>query len=98
MKKIIGSLIVLIGLSGAANAQHFTVGGKAGANLSKITGKAFKEEYNLGYNLGVFAEIDLSKKWGIQPELIWNQVATHPGSGIDSIWNNWQHNTGDIKL
>jgi hypothetical protein len=98
MKKIIASAILLIALAGVANAQTFSIGGKAGANLTKITGKAFKEEYNLGYQLGVFAEIDLSKKWGIQPELLWNQTTTHPGSGIDSILNNWQHNTSDIKL
>ncbi len=43
MKKIIASAILVIALSCVANAQRFTVGGKAGANLTKITGKAFKE-------------------------------------------------------
>lgn len=98
MKKIVGALFLVIALSGVANAQRFTVGGKAGANLTKITGKAFKEEFNLGYNLGVFAEVDINKKWGIQPELIWNQVQTHPASGIDPILNNWQNNTSSIQL
>lgn len=98
MKKIITSAILIMALGGVANAQTFSIGGKAGANLSKITGKAFKEEYNLGYQLGVFAEIDFSKKWGIQPELLWNQVNTHPASGIDSALNNWQNNTGSIQL
>ena len=98
MKKIIASVILLIALTGAANAQRLTVGGKAGANLTKITGMAFKEEFNLGYHVGVFAEIDLNQKWGIQPELIWNQVNTHPASGIDSVLNNWQNNTSDIQL
>ena len=98
MKKIIASVILLIALAGAANAQRLTVGGKAGANLTKITGMAFKEEFNLGYHVGVFAEIDLNQKWGIQPELIWNQVNTHPASGIDSVLNNWQNNTSDIQL
>lgn len=98
MKKLFASIILVIALSGVANAQRFTVGGKAGANLTKISGKAFKEEYNLGYHLGLFAEIDLNKKWGIQPELIWNQVNTQRASGTDSIFNNWQTNTGDIQL
>lgn len=98
MKKIIASAIFLIALSGIANAQRFTIGGKAGANLTKITGKAFKEEYNLGYHLGLFSEIDLSSKWGIQPEVIWNQVNAHRASGTDPILNNWQTNTGDIQL
>ncbi len=98
MKKIFASLILSIALTGVANAQRFTVGGKAGANLTKITGMAFKEEYNLGYHLGAFAEIDLNKKWGIQPELIWSQVNTHPASGIDSVLNGWQNHTGSIQL
>jgi hypothetical protein len=98
MKKIIASVILLIALTGVANAQRFTVGGKAGANLTKITGMAFKEKYNLGYHVGVFAEIDLNKKWGIQPELLWNQVNTSPASGIDSVLNNWRNNTSDIQL
>ncbi|WP_018615384.1 porin family protein [Segetibacter koreensis] len=98
MKKIIASAILLIALAGVANAQTFSIGGKAGANLTKITGKAFKEEYNLGYQLGIFAEIDLSKKWGIQPELLWNQVNTHRASGTNPILNNWQDSTGTIQL
>lgn len=98
MKKIIASVILLITLAGVANAQRLTVGGKAGANLTKITGMAFKEEYNLGYHVGAFAEIDLNKKWGIQPEVIWNQVNTHPASGVDSVLNNWRNNTSDIQL
>lgn len=98
MKKIISLAILVIALSGAVHAQRFNIGGKAGANLTKITGKAFKEEYNLGYHLGLFAEVDLNKKWGIQPEVIWNQVNTHRASGTDSVLNNWQNNTGSIQL
>lgn len=98
MKKIIASAILVIAFSVAAHAQRFNIGGKAGANLTKITGKAFKEEYNLGYHLGLFAEVDLDKKWGIQPEVIWNQVNTHRASGTDSVLNNWQNNTGSIQL
>ena len=98
MKKIIAAAILIIALSGIANAQRLSIGGKAGANLTKLTGKAFKEEYNLGYHLGLFAEIDLNKKWGIQPELIWNQVNSHPASGTNAILNNWQDSTGTIQL
>lgn len=98
MKRIIASAILVIALSGIANAQRFSIGGKAGANLTKITGKAFKEEYNLGYHLGLFAEVDLNKKWGIQPELIWNQVNPHPASGTNPILNNWQDSTSTMHL
>ncbi len=98
MKKIVATVVMVIAVSGIINAQGFHFGGKIGANLDKITGKAFKEEYNLGYHAGVFAEIDFDKKWGIQPELMWNQVNTKKASGSGAITNNWQENTKDIKL
>ena len=92
------STIVLFALGSAASAQKFNFGGKVGANLTKITGQAFKDGYDLGYHLGAFAEVDLSKKWGIQPELLWNQTNTHRASGTNAVYNNWQQNTSDIKL
>ena len=85
-------------LATVANAQGFHFGGKAGASLTKVTGKAFKEGYDLGYHLGAFAEIDVTKKWGIQPEVLWNQVNTQRASGTDAVFNNFQTNTDDIKL
>ena len=98
MKKIIASAMLLVALTGVAKAQDFRFGGKAGANLDKITGKAFDEEYDLGYHLGAFVEVDFSKKWGIQPEILWNQVNTQRASGTDPVLNNWQQNTGKISL
>lgn len=41
--------------------------------MSKLDGKSFKDEYGLGYHLGVAPEIMFSKKWGIQPEVVFNQ-------------------------
>ena len=98
MKKVLSSVIFVFALISVANAQRFTVGGKAGANLTKISGQAFKNGYDLGYHLGAFAEIDVTKKWGFQPELIWNQTNTQRASGTDAIYNNWQQNTSNIKL
>ncbi|MGI8636665.1 MAG: porin family protein, partial [Segetibacter sp.] len=72
--------------------------GKVGANLTKITGQAFKDGYDLGYHVGVFAEIDVNKKWGIQPEVLWNQTNTQRASGTSAPLNNWQQNTNNIKL
>lgn len=89
---------MMFALVTVTNAQKFNFGGKLGANLTKITGQAFKDGYDLGYHLGAFAEIDLNQKWGIQPELLWNQTNTQRASGSDAVLNNWQQNTKDIKL
>jgi Outer membrane protein beta-barrel domain len=98
MKKILTSVILLVTLVGVANAQKFNFGGKLGANLTKISGQAFKDGYDLGYHVGAFAEIDVNKKWGIQPELLWNQTNTHWASGTSPIYNDLQKNPQDIKL
>ncbi|HEX8279116.1 MAG TPA: porin family protein [Segetibacter sp.] len=98
MKKFMISSLFIIALSVVANAQEFRIGGKAGANLNKVTGKEFKEEFDLGYHLGAFVEVDFSKKWGIQPEVIWNQINTKRANNFDAVYNNWQDSTGTIKL
>jgi hypothetical protein len=98
MKKLLFSALFLTLLATATNAQKLTIGGKAGASLTKITGQAFKEGYDLGYHLGAFAEIDLSKKWGIQPEVLWNQVNTKHAENFSSVYNNFRDSTGSIQL
>ena len=70
MKKFLVILLVAVTASSASFAQ-FRIGPKLGANIGKIDGKGFDEQYKLGYHLGVFAEIPLGKKFGIQPEILW---------------------------
>lgn len=100
MKKIILSLTFLLTLTAISNAQGFRLGAKAGANLTKISGKSFNEEFDLGYHLGGFAEIDFSKKLGIQPEVLFNQVNAKRSSGFNSIYTNLSdpNAASDIKL
>jgi len=57
----------------AADAQSFHLGIKGGANINKIPGKSFKDEFNFGYQLGGFAELGISKSFSIQPEVLFNE-------------------------
>lgn len=88
MKKIILSAVTIIAFSSVTLAQGFHLGAKAGANLGKIDGVSFENEFNLGYQLGGFAEIDFSKGFGIQPEVLFSQTETtvtdEPLSGLTS--------------
>src|SRR6476469_2243597 len=95
MKKILFSLL-FVGAAVVSNAQGFHLGAKAGANLSKLQGRSFKEGYDLGYQLGGFAEIDFSKKIGIQPEVLFSQSNTTFTTQASSIYNNAFQ--GDVKL
>lgn len=76
MKKILLSALTIFAFATVSMSQGFHLGAKAGANLGKIDGKSFKDEFELGYQLGGFAEIDFTKGFGIQPEVLWNQTNT----------------------
>ncbi|QEC69662.1 PorT family protein [Panacibacter ginsenosidivorans] len=86
MKRILLSVVTMFAVVSIANAQGFHLGAKAGANLGKIDGTSFKDEFNLGYQLGGFAEIDFTKGFGIQPEVLFSQTNTtvtdEPLSGL----------------
>lgn len=86
MKKVVLVTLAMIGLATFSNAQGFHLGVKAGANMGKIDGTAFRDNFNLGYQVGAFAEIPLSTTIAIQPELLWSQTNTtvtdEPLSGL----------------
>lgn len=83
MKLMLVLALILAGTITQAQGLHFGI--KGGANITKVDGKAMSNEFNYGYHLGGFAEIGLGKKWFIQPEVLWSQLATKTG-----------HNFGDI--
>lgn len=100
MKNLILSFVALIMLTASVQAQGFRVGVKAGANMTKISGKSFTDEFELGYQLGAFSEIDFSKNFGIQPELLYSQVNTKRASGFNAIYDNLAepNSTSNIQL
>jgi len=71
----------------AASAQ-FRLGAKAGANLVKVEGQSFKDEFRYGYHLGGFAEIGIIRKLTIQPEVLFNQYSMTLDSSFKSIYEN----------
>jgi hypothetical protein len=87
MKTKLLSLAVALLISQLMMAQfHFGV--KAGANISKVEGKSFKEEFAYGYNLGGFAEIGLGPKFSFQPEVLFSQVSSTLDSNYKAIYEN----------
>jgi len=73
----------------AASAQ-FHIGAKAGANLVKVDGKSFKDEFRYNYHVGGFAEIGLTRdgKLTLQPEVLFNQYSTTLDSSFKSVYEN----------
>jgi hypothetical protein len=71
MKKVILAAVAVFAL-GSANAQETKFGVKAGLNLSNFTGDAEGNSMKVGFQIGGFAEIKISEKFAIQPELVYS--------------------------
>jgi hypothetical protein len=84
--KSLALLTIASTLTAASFAQGFHVGVKAGANIFKVDGTSMKDEFNFGYNLGAFAELGLSDKVAIQPEVMWNQTNYRTGTRFSDVY------------
>jgi opacity protein-like surface antigen len=73
MKKIIFAAVAVFGFA-FANAQETKFGAKAGLNLSNFTGDAEGTSTKVGFQVGGFAEIKVSEKFSVQPELLFTTV------------------------
>jgi len=85
-------------LSTASFAQGFHLGLKGGANMDKIQGESFNEGYQQGYHFGGFAELNFSKKVGIQPEVIWNQTNTTTSQKFSDLYDDGLKELKGVKL
>ena len=97
--KLILLAIVGLCLSQVSMAQ-FRLGIKGGANITKVDGKAFRDEFKYGYHLGGFAEIGFGGKLGIQPEVLFNQYNTRVDSSFKNLYSDAVSfsNYKDVKL
>lgn len=85
MKKLF--LLAAIAVFGFTNvnAQEISFGAKAGLNLASITGDDTDDlDGRTAFHFGVVAEIGISDKFSVQPELLYSgQGATESFEGID---------------
>ncbi len=88
MKRIIFLLSFCITITVSnAYSQKFKFGIKAGTDVKKLSGKSFKDEFSYGYHAGIFTEIGISSKFGIQPEVQFSQVNIDTSSQFSDIYN-----------
>jgi len=87
MKKFSFLLISILVFSFShSQAQGFHIGGKIGTNISQITGRSFDQGFQWGFSAGAFAELNFTSKWGIQPELLFNQTQTQTASNFNDVY------------
>ena len=96
MKTTILLIAICLFTGTSAFSQSFSIGIKGGANLGKIQGHAFKDEFSLGYHAGAFATIGLGKKFAIQPEVLFNQINNDTTTNFSDVFK--VKNVGSIQL
>ncbi len=83
MKKILLTAAAVFAFS-FANAQDVKFGAKAGLNMSNFGGDAEDTSMKIGFQVGGFAEIKVSDKFAIQPELLYSALgAKEDFAGIE---------------
>jgi len=85
--KLFLPLIAALLFSQVLMAQ-FRIGIKTGANITKVNGRSFKDEFKYGYHLGGFMELGLGGKLTVNPELLFNQYSTTVDSNFKHIYQN----------
>jgi hypothetical protein len=79
-------LVMAISVAMAAGAQKINAGLKLGLNMSANTGNGMSSSLQQGVDAGAFAEINLGKKWGIQPEVYFSQRNTRRGDDFTKYY------------
>ncbi|MBM3417076.1 MAG: PorT family protein [Bacteroidetes bacterium] len=90
-------LFAVLLMTHALMAQ-FHIGVKGGANITKVDGKSFTDEFRYGYHLGGFMEIRAGNKFVIQPEVLWNQYATKLDSNYKNVYQDVFNGNANVKL
>lgn len=96
MKKKVLSLAIICMIGSSAFSQGFQIGIKGGTTINKITGRSFNEQFTFGYHLGGFATIKLGKTFGVQPEVLFNQVNLDTSGTFSSVYQF--NKTGRVQL
>ena len=95
----IRNLLTVAGLLFVSTSfAQFDLGVKAGLNVTKIDGQSFKDQFKYGYHLGGFAAIGLGDKFGLQPEVLYNQNTLRVDSSYTNAVNIFQNGLTDVKL
>ena len=98
MKSYILSLALVAISLNVANAQSFHAGIKFGTNINKLSGQPFKNQFTYGYHAGIFTEIPISKKWTIQPEVVFSEVNKDTSNKFSQVYNLNAARVSNIKL
>ncbi len=86
MKTLFICILLFLFYNNSLLAQRFSLGIKGGANLNKIDGSSFSDEFTFGYHLGAYATVG-TNKLAFQPEILFNEVNVDTAHGFTDVYN-----------
>ncbi len=72
----------------AAKESFFRMGAKAGVNINKIEGRAYGDAFNYNFQAGVFVQLNITGKIGIQPEINFVQTQTEFSDDANNVYDD----------
>ncbi len=90
-------LILFLSVTSIASAQKvfevtkqplFRFGIKAGVNANKISGQSYKDGFKYNFQAGVFGQIKLTRKIGLQPEISFVQTQQEFTNDANTIYDD----------
>lgn len=87
MKKVL-VIFMVSWFAALSGFTQFQAGVKAGADIQKIAGQSYSEQFAFGYHVGAYAQIPFEKKMGIQPEVYYSEVNLRKANTISPVYSN----------
>lgn len=95
MKKILFVGCMLLSVSAFSqrfksgdHESFFRIGAKAGVNINKIQGQAYKDGFNYNYLLGGFMQFNFSRSLGLQPEINFVQSSAEFTNSASDVYDD----------
>jgi long-subunit fatty acid transport protein len=85
MRKTLLSVMAVMAIGAAAQAQEMEIGVKAGVNLATYGGDIEDRESRTGAHVGVLAEFGLSENFAIQPEIVFSMQGADRKYTLDGV-------------
>jgi hypothetical protein len=89
MKYTMAAFALLLTITANAQTQKWHFGPKFDVNYSTIDGNGLKNKYSLGFQVGGFAEYNITKHWAIQPELLYTWSQYKKAGDFLTYYNNY---------
>jgi Outer membrane protein beta-barrel domain len=65
--------------------RRLHIGGKAGANMTKIDGRGFSDGFRYGFHAGAFVQVKLTGRLSLQGELLFSQMVADTARDLSEM-------------